>query len=823
MATGMLFTNSMLQDLRYAIRALWHTPGFALTAIVSIAIGIGANASIFSFVDAILLHPLPVPHASEVVTIRSVEPGRTILGGTVSWPDYLDFRDRTRSFTGLVAFEPANFGYASNPTAQPQLRQGVLVSGNFFDVMEVSPRLGRGFRVDEDQVPGRDRVVVLSHDFWEEEFRGSSSAIGRRVRLNGLDFTIIGVAPEAFKGVVEFTRPAFYLPAAMGSALVSSNHDLLTDRGLRVFSVKGRLKPGVSLAAANAEAARLAKSLEEAYPGTNRGFEAAVRTELQSRLDLSPARATAPILLFSLVVVLLAIACANVTNLMLSRGRARAREIAVRLAVGASRFRLLRQLMVESLVIALAGGGIGLFLAQLFVEFASTLRFPGDVPIEFDFQLNARVLWFTIAVSVLSAVLFGLGPALKSVKTDLVPALKTGEADQARRRLFGRSALVVVQVAGCMLLLVLAAQLYRAIAMQMGQDPGFRTDHLLTMTFDPSLIRYTPVETRQFYDDLRDRLRGTPGVRSAALASVVPTGTNPRFEQVTPEGYQFPRGQDGASIWTCTVDENYFRTLDVPLIAGRGFRESDGPGAPLVAVVNETFARRYWRGDPVGRRLHLEGPQSPWIQVVGVTATSKQLTAFESPMGALYLPYRQHEGPRMTLLVWTAGPPEALAEPVQELVRSLAPNLPVFGVRTMQDFFEQRSVKAADLVIETVSLTGFLGLILALVGIYAVVAYQVAGRTREIGIRMAIGANSSSVLRMILKQAAWISMSGVAIGLLFSTAAVRALNQSYLAAPIGPLQFVAVPAGLLFTTFLASAIPARRAAGIDPLRALRQD
>jgi putative ABC transport system permease protein len=815
--------DCMLHDLRYAFRALRHKPGFALTAMSSIALGIGANASIFSFADGILLRPLPVPNASQVVTLRSVTPDRTLSGGGMSWPDYIDFRNQNHSFSGLVAFQTANLGFAADAVSQPQLRPGLLVSGNFFDVLGVEPRLGRGFRSDEDRVPGRDAVVVLSHDFWTNEFRSDGTIIGRDIRLNGLDFTVIGVAPEEFKGMVEFSRPGCFVPAAMAPALVSSNRDLLTDRGLRGFTVKGRLTRGVSVQAADTEVAQLAKSLEQANPRTNRALGAAVRTELQSRLDLSPARAVVPALMFGLVAVLLAIACANVANLMLSRARSRSREIAVRLAIGASRSRLLRQLMAESLLIALGGGGLGLFLTGFFVQFASTLQFPGDVPIDLSFRLDARVLWLTAAVSVASAILFGLGPALKSAKTDLVPALKTGEADQARNRLLGRSALVIVQVAGSVVLLVMASQLFRGFSRQLAQDPGFRRDHVLMMSFDPSLVRYSAAQTQQFYDTLRDRVRGASGVRSAGLASTIPTGTNLRYEQVIPQGYEFPRGQESASVWTTTVDENYFETLQVRLVRGRGFRASDGANAPLAAVVNETLANHYWNGDPIGKRLRLEGRNSPWIEVVGVAAAGKALSVFLPPSDALYLSFRQQGTPRMSLLVLTEGEPAALAGPLQEVVRSIDPNLPVFGVRTMNDYFEQRSVKAADLVTGTVGALGILGLALALVGLYAVVAYQVAGRTREIGIRMAIGADAPHVMKMILKQAAWMSVSGVLIGLFLSAAVVLALKESFLAMAFDPLLFTVIPAGLLLTALLAAAIPAHRAARIDPLKALRAD
>ena len=811
---------AMLSDFRYAVRALRHKPGFALTAILSIALGIGANASIFSFVDGILFRPLQVPHASEVLTLGSISPSRAVLGGGISWPDYLDFRDQNRSFRGLAAYEDTSLGFAPDTQAQPQLKAAAFVSANFFRVLDTEPRFGRGFRTEEDQAPGRDAVVILGYDFWNVEFKADPAILGREIRLDGLPFTIVGVVPESFNGINQFVHPAFYVPASMAPALVAGNRDLLNDRSIRAFTIKGRLKPGVSVKAASAEAASIAKALEQSNPRTNRSFGAAVRTELQSRLDLAPARAIIPALMFGLVGVLLAIACANVANLMLSRARSRSREIAVRLAIGASRLRLLRQLMAESLCIAIAGGAFGLLIARLFVEFASKLQIPGDVPISLDFQLDARVLWFTVAVSIASALLFGLSPALESIKTDLVPALKTGEADHARKRLFGRSALVTLQVAGSLVLLVMAAELYGAFSRQMAQNPGFRRDHILTMTIDPSLVRYSPGQTRQFYQTLIERARGVTGIRSAALASSIPTGTNPRFEQVVPEGFQFPHGQESTSVWTDAVDENYFETMAVPLLRGRRFLSSDTADSAPVAIVNEAFARHFLGGQAIGKRLRVAGS---WIEVVGVAATGKYLSEMESPTDALYIPFSQHPSARMTLLTLTGADPASLAAPLQDMVRSIDPSLPVFGVRTMQEFFEQRSVKAADLITNTVASIGLVGLALALIGLYAVVAYQVAGRTREIGIRMAIGAAPERVMNMILKQAAVMSVTGVAIGLVVSLFASRAIGSGLAGLVFDPLVLTLTPIGLLVTTLIAAAIPARRAARVDPMSALRQD
>jgi predicted permease len=406
-----------------------------------------------------------------------------------------------------------------------------------------------------------------------------------------------------------------------------------------------------------------------------------------------------------------------------------------------------------------------------------------------------------------------------------VPALKSGEADQARRRILGRSALVVVQIAGSMVLLVLAMEVSRSFSRQLAQSPGFRRDHVLTMSFDPTMIRYSPAQTDQFYRVLIDRARAVSGVKSVALASTVPMSVNDqRTEMVIPQGYQFPRGEDHANIGASTVDENYFATLGVQILRGRGILRSDNASSPPVAVVNQAFARHYLgeAANPIGKRLRL-ARNGPWVEIIGLAATGKYYSSLEPPTDYLYLPFSQHPASAMTLFAHTRDDPAALAAPLRETVHSVEPNMPVFGVRTMSDFYEQRSVKVLDFISDTVAAMGLLGLGLALVGLYAVVAYQVAGRTREIGIRMAVGANRTRVVNMILRQAAAMSVTGVAIGAALSMLVARALRESVLTMAFDPLVFTLLASGLLLTTLLAAAIPARRASKIDPMLALRQE
>lgn len=814
----------MLNDLRYAVRTLRHNPGFALTAIVSIALGIGANSAIFSMADALVLRPLAVARPSNVVTLspRSRTGDRGAAG--FSYPNYVDFRAAARSFDGLVAFDLLPVAFAKDANTQPQLTMGMTVSGNFFSTLGVRPQLGRGFRPEEDGVPGRDAVIVLAHSLWTSELAADPNVIGRRVRLNGREFHVIGIAPESFTGMDQYVRPAFYVPLMMAPGLSESTHgDLLTNRRQRTLEIKGRLAPGVSVHAAGAEATAIFQSLEKAHPDMNRGIGAAVLTELQARAEENPFDMYLVGLLSFLVIVVLSIACGNVANLVLSRGRARAREVAVRLAIGAGRRRLVRQLMTESLVIALAGGALGLLIAAYAVELFATVEVPGDVPVVLGFELNARVVWFTCVIAILSALLVGLVPALQSTRADIVATLKTGESNDARRRLFGRSMLVAAQIAGALVLVVAATQLYRGLSYALTHELGFRLDHRLTMRLDPSLAAYAPAQSEQFYTALVERAPGIAGVRSAALSSWLPNTTDGGRVTVVPEGFTFPPGQENARVFANTVDHHYFETFAVRIVRGRGFLPSDRAASPPVVVVNELFAERYLGDRPVGKRIRLVSHGDRWAEVVGVSVIVKQFNAIAPPAALVYLPFSQHPQPRMTLIAETSGDPAAVAPSLRALVRSIAPDVPVFRVRTMEDLFEQRSVKTVNLILGTVVSAGLLGLFLALIGLYSVVAYQVNRRTREIGIRMAIGAGQPQVLRMILKQAAVIGVSGIVIGTIISFAAGRGMTAALDTPALDPVLFSAAPAALLLTTLLAAAIPARRASRIDPQQALRQD
>ena len=820
----------MLHDFRYALRALRKSPGFALVAIISLALGIGANSAMFSLADAILLRPLPVPHPSDLIVVQSQVRGEAIGGifqySGLSYPDFKDLRDRNKSYTGLAASQYSQFGFATEKGALPQMKFGELVSGDFFRVLDVPAALGRAFRPDEDSVPGRDAVVVLGHELWRTDFASDPDVVGRTIFLNNVPFTVIGVAPEPFTGSNGVIRSALFVPLAMGPRLAADlQQTMLQKRDNRGMTVYGRLKPDVSVAQAAAEVRVVSQQLAQAYPATNRTCSLVVDTDIQARLKRSPPDTALVLFLLTLAGVVLLIACANVMNILLSRARARSREIAVRLAIGAGRGRLIRQLLTESLVIAALGGALGLLVANTGVGLFARMKFPTDIPIVLDVRLDPRVLLFTLLASVASALLFGLAPALQSTRPDLVPALKSGKGDDGkRRRLLGRNSLVIAQVAGALLLLVFATQAYRGASIVISRPAGFRTSHLLMASFDPMLARYTPDQAKGFYKVLLERTRNLPGVKSAALTQAVPMLPGGDNSRLVPEGVKLPPETDAIGVLSNTVSEGYFEALNVPIVEGRSFHETDRADSRPVAIVNELFARKYYPNQSaIGKRLRLKSGKDEVLEIVGVARQSRYFFLVEPPVEYLYRPLPQNPQHAMTILVETAGPSSVAAGPLRDIVRSIDAGQPMYGIRTMEEFFDQRANNTLGIMTQAIGAMGLLGLVLAMVGLYGLMSYSVSLRSREIGIRMAIGAGRSGVLGMVMKQGMVLAAAGVSIGLLLCLLASKAVTAA-LSVPSFNLPFVAlVTAGLVAAAGLGAYVPARRASRLDPNAVLRQE
>ena len=827
-ARGFPLADEFMQDLRHGCRLLAKNPGFTAVCVLSLGLGIGANSAVFSLADALLLRPLPVRAPDEIVSINPTDNGPS-YGARVSYLNYRDLRDLSRSFDGLVAHRLSAFSVARSSNAAAEMKFGVVVSENFFTVLGVPMALGRGFLPEEGRVPGRDAVVVLSYDLWKTATAGDGSVIGSRLRINGIDFTVVGVAAPSFTGTDSFIRPALYVPMAMDARLMPARSSVNDDRAAGSLAVHGRLKPGVSRAAAIAELSSIWSGLAQQYPDANRALTIKLRSNLEERILESPPVAVLVAVLLALVSIVLVIACANVANLLLGRARARSREIAVRLALGVSRSRLLRQLLTESLLLAALGCAAGLLFAYAGILFLQRFRIATDLPVVIAPRLDVRVLGFSVIAAALSAVLCGLVPAWQSLMTRVVSSLKSaGPGSVSRQKAVGRSVLVVAQVALSMTLLVAAGVLVDGFRKALLLDPGFRTTHLLRLSTDTSIAGYSPDQTRLFYRRLIERTQAVPGVLSATLTSSVPLEGWGWSQPVIPESYRFAEGERNVVTWLAAVHEHYFGTMKMTLTRGRGFTPRDDAGAPRVAIVNEEFAKRYWpEQDPIGKRMRVDATNSPWLEIVGVAATSKYIFIGEGPRPFVYLPIDQADRApsNVTLLVETTNAEAApMMTQVRDVIRRLDANLPVYDAVPFAIFYKQRAMSLPLTVTQMVGAMGLLGLTLAIIGLYGLVAYSVARRTKEIGIRMAIGAGSGDVLRMVLGQGLTLALVGIAFGSIASAGIAHLLSAGMTGLGRPSLfTYAVVPVILVGLTLVASYVPARRASLIDPLLALRDE
>src|SRR5882762_6369438 len=822
--------TDFLDDAHYASRSLRRTSGLTAFVVITLALGIGMTSATFSMVDALIFRPYPVPHPSGVVTLVGTSHDSSF--DDFSYREYLDIRSKTKSYDGVIA--NANMeavGFSAEPGATPRIRGGMMVSGNYFQVLGVEPRLGRGFREDEDQVPGRDAVVVLGPDFWKHEFASDPSVLGRTIRLNGTDFTVIGIARETFPGMLIFGHPDFYMPLAMARVFsINLQKNFFEDRDDRELNVRARLKPGTTLQQAQSELAVLAKNFEREYPKVNGSRGAVVHTQFEMRTRDDDVNWKFGVIFVILALAVMLVACTNVAGLLLSRARARTREIAVRLAIGAGRFRLIRLLLTESLILAslggLAGIAIGYGVVQWFQSFQNVI-FMTDLPFSIPFRMDTRALLASLALSALSALLCGLAPALQSTRVDLVNALKSADVDvPGRKRLWGRNMLVVAQVSTSLMLLTASFLMVRGFQNTLLEGTSFAKDHLLMTLFDPRLVRYNAAQTQQFYKLLAERVRVAPGVQSEALTQNIPLGIDD-FDGIAfvPDGLQMPRDRENFNSTMDTVDEGYFETMGIPILRGRSFLASDTADAPRVAVVNEQFAKHYWPGgDAVGKRIRLESRAGTLVEIVGVAQTIKYQGSIEKPMDFVYMPLAQHPVPRMVLMLRSSGDPLQLIQPVKDVVRTLDPNLPMLHTMSYEDYYLNQAVKGPRIAMKLVGTMGVVGLVLAIAGLYGLVAYNVSRRTREIGIRIALGAASSDVLRLVMGKGIVLVGMGTVIGLAMGFALEQLMNSMlFNAGGVDILAYVIVVPSLFLVTMLAAYVPARRASRIAPTQALRYE
>jgi macrolide transport system ATP-binding/permease protein len=820
--------TDVFDDARFALRSLRRTPGLTAFVAITLALGIGMTSATFSMVDGLIFRPYPVPHPGNVVSLVGTTHDNPF--DLFSYREYLDIRDKTNSYAGVVANVGMEaVGFSAEPGTMPRIKGGMMVSGNYFQALDVEPRLGRGFREDEDQVPGRDAVVVLGPDFWRHEFASDESILGKTVLLNGTKFTVIGVAPDSFPGMLTFGHPDFYMPLAMARVFSTNiQKNFFEDRDDRELRVKARLKPGATLEQARNELAVLAKNFEREYPDTNRSRSAAVYTQFQAR-TIEDDNWKFGVIFVILALAVLLVACTNVAGLLLSRARSRAREIAVRLALGAGRARLIRLLLTESMILATLGGLAGIAIGYGIIEWfrsKDSIVFLTELPMQVPFHMDKRVLLACVALSVLSALLCGVAPALQSTRVDLVNALKSADVDvPGRKRLWGRNLLVVAQVSMSLMLLTASFLMARGFQHSLMEGTGFTKDHLLMTSFDPRLMQYNAAQTQQFYKLLAERMRETPGVQSEALTQNVPLG-NDDFDDVAfvPDGFQMPPDRSNFNSTMDTIDEGYFETLGIPILRGRAFLSSDSADSTRVVIVNEHFAKHYWPGgDAVGKHIRLDSSAGTPVEIVGVAQTIKNQN-MSDPTDFVYMPLAQHPVARMALMLRSSGDPLQLVQPVKDVVRSLDPNLPMLQTRSYEDLYLNQAVRGPRIAIDLVGSMGLAGLLLAVAGLYGLMAYNVSRRTREIGIRIALGAASSNVLRLVLGKGLVLVGIGTVVGLAMGFALERLMNSMLFdSGGVDILAYAVVVPTMFLVTMLAAYVPARRATKIAPTQALRYE
>lgn len=819
--------HSFIKDVQYGVRVLLKNPGVMLVAIITLALGIGANTAIFSAVSTFLFRPLPVPHGSELIRPLEIA-GDGSLSDEMSYPDFLDYRTQSNSFSGLTA--ESMVAAAIDSENQTDVSWGQAVSANYFDVAQIQPILGRTFNADEDKTVGTSPVVFLSYNFWQRRFGADPNIVGKTVRVNGRPYQVIGVGPEGFVGTKFALAMDFWMPISMVEE-IDRSPKLLATRGSHWMNVIGRLKPGVSLAQASADMNAIAGRLNQTYPDDrDKATQARVMTETEGRFaELGNVFRNGGATAMAIVGLILLIACANVANLMLARAAARRKEIGIRLALGASRVRLIRQLLTESLLLAIIGGGLGLLLAVWVTKLMD-----GFVPIvEYTivknlFAVDSRALWFTLIVSLATGLIFGLAPAWHSSNPDVVPVLKGMPEIAHKRRLarFGlRNSLVVVQVSLSLMVLVCGGLFIKSFRQAQRMDPGFNNPNGLIVSMDPQLVGYDDDHARNFYHQLLERTRNLPGVDAAGFARLMPLGDSSNSNgPILKEDEPVERGSAGRVIMTNVVSPGYFKAMQIPFVDGRDFDDRDQPKTQRVVIINQKMAETLWPGESaVGKRITIGTQNRNPYEIVGVVKTGMYRALGEDPKPFFYYPLAQRQPGNMSLVIRGRVDPRGLVGSVRNEAQAIDRRVPIYSVKTMSDHMTY-ALWAPNMAATFSLAFGVLAALLSAIGLYSVMAYVVSQRTREVGIRMALGANRSHVLKMITKQGMWLAGIGVVIGLLLALALVRVLSSLLIAVSgydIGIFVFVSVL--LTAVALLACYLPARRATKVNPLVALRYE
>ena len=813
--------NTMLgdiwQDLRYAVRMLGKNPGFTVIAVLTLGLGLGANTAIFSLINTALLRPLPVERPDRLMTLTNSAERQ--MFPAFSYPNYKDFRDRNDVFSNLFGYRFAQLSLSHDGVNERAW--GYLVTGNYFETLGVRAALGRMISADDDRSPGAHPVAVVSYKCWRQRFGGEPGVIGKGVIVNGRGYTIIGVAQPGFSGTEVIVTPEMWFPMAM-QAQIEVGSQWLDDREWKTVTVMGRLKPGVSVRQAQTSLDSIASQLEAEYPNINEGMRVALFSPGLIGGAMRGAIMGFAGLLMVVVGMALLLTCANLANLLLARATERRREIAVRLALGASRFRVMRQLLTESLLLAAGGGVLGFLMAVWLARLTVTIKLPIDVPLATELHVDIRVFIFAALISLATGLLFGLLPAWQTAKTDLAAALKneTSFGNPHRSRL--KSGLIVLQVALSLVLLIGGGLMLRALRQAQTINLGFDPRRAVEMSFDLRLQGYDSAQGREFQKRLLARARALPGVESVGIANIIPVDLHISSAPVSIEGQPPSRLANAPRALTSNITPGYFQAMNTRLLRGRDFTELDDDKAARVAIVNETFARRFWPGeDPIGKQFALGGPESPKMQVVGVAQDGKYTGLSENQWPFVYRPQWQYRVGATTMVVRAEADPQKVIALLRHELRQLDPNLPLSSARTL---VERMSLPLLPARIVASALGGFglVALLLAAIGIYGVMSYAVSKRAHEIGVRMALGAQAKDVLKLVMGQGIALTLIGVAIGLLAALGLTRWMKSVLFGvSATDPLTYAGVAALLTFVALLACYIPARRATKVDPMIALR--
>ncbi|HEV7904429.1 MAG TPA: ABC transporter permease [Pyrinomonadaceae bacterium] len=815
--------GTFLNDVRYGLRMLFKSPGFTLIAVFVLALGIGANTTIFSLINGLLLRPIvgvQSPESLAAVYTSDFSSGRY---GSSSYPDYVSFREGAQAFEGLAAYEGASANLTGND--EPERLRGESVTANYFKVLGVTASAGRTLLPEDETTASGNPVVVISHNLWQRRFNSDPTLINRTINLDGRAHTVVGVAAKDFRSLHMGLPPEFW------QTLLPPPNEAST-RGSRGLQIVGRLKRGATTEEANAQVTAIMARLAQDYPETNRGTldrpnePRPVSVVPESRFNPKQRQTIAGVtgMLMLMVGLVLLIACANVANLLLARASVRRREIAIRLALGSSRMRLVRQLLTESMCLALLGGFVGLLLTLWTSDFLPKF-FPAEDAGGLDLSVDWRVLSFTLGLSMLTGIVFGLAPALQASRPDLLSALKddTGAPEVRGFGRFGlRNALVVLQVALSLVLLICAGLFMRSLRAASTTDPGFNAENVLLTRMEMRGAKMGKEERQLFYSSVQERVSALPGVRSAALSYIVPISGGGMRTSVWVEGYQ-PKPNEDTELNTNIVSPNYFKTMGIPLVQGRDFSAADTANAPGVVVINEEFERRYFNGaSALGKRVRTDS-EGPYLEVIGIAKNAKYRGLSEEPLPFFYTPLAQGGQSSMALLVRTDGDPLAMLPPVRAELKNLDKNLTLYQINTLSAQLAE-ALSNERMVAVLLSVFGVAALLLAAVGLYGVMSYAVARRTHEIGVRMALGAQPGDIMKLVLWQGMALLLVGSVVGLAAAYALTRLLSSLlYGVSATDPATFVGITLLLAFVALLACYFPARRATKVDPMVALRYE